>query len=139
MKWRRVVTELSQAQIVGKPRMKTWDDYEEGCLASFGGGHRADGHLEAFQHGMSTVFNLLRAEFPPAEVCKVAAGLQNIVERLPELVGIVATDCGAINDSRPSLYKRGDVWRYHVQRCGNQWADDADPIMAAEKARQPEV
>ena len=64
---------MSQAQVIGRPEMKTWDDYEQGCFASFGGGHRSDGHLEAFQHGMSTVFNLLRSEFPPAEICKAAA------------------------------------------------------------------
>lgn len=58
-----------------------------------------------------------------------------IVERLPQLVGIVATDCGATNDDRPSLYRRGNVWRYHVRRCGNEWADDADPIKSAEKAK----
>jgi hypothetical protein len=63
--------------------------------------------------------------------------LHAIVERLPELIGIVATDCGATNEDRPSLYKRGNLWRYHVQRCGNEWADDADPIKAAEKARTP--
>jgi len=63
----------SQAQVIGLPKMKTWDDYEAGCLASFGGGHRSDGHLEAFQHGMQTVFALLKAEFPPAEACKAAA------------------------------------------------------------------
>lgn len=59
--------EISQCTIVGLPQPRTWDDYEKGCLSNFGGGHRSDGHLEAFQHGMSTVFNLLRAEFPPAE------------------------------------------------------------------------
>lgn len=79
--WRKPM--LSQAQVIGRPRMKTWDDYEQGCLASFGGGHRTDGHLEAFQHGMSTVFNLLRHEFPPAEQCKAAPSL---LEALRECV-----------------------------------------------------
>jgi hypothetical protein len=62
----------SQVQIVGRSTPKTWDDYEQGCLMTFGGGYRNEGHLEAFQHGMRTVFNLLRAEFPPAEVCMAA-------------------------------------------------------------------
>lgn len=62
----------SQVQIVGRSKPKTWDDYEQGCLMTFGGGYRNEGHLEAFQHGMRTVFNLLRNEFPPAEVCMAA-------------------------------------------------------------------
>ena len=71
---------LSQAQVIGRPQVKTWDDYEAGCLASFGGGHRDDGHLEAFQHGMSTVFNLLRGEFPSAETCIAAPDLLEALE-----------------------------------------------------------
>lgn len=62
----------SQVQVIGLPKPKTWEDYEQGCLETFAGGHRNDGHLEAFQHGMQTVFNLLRNEFPPAEVCTAA-------------------------------------------------------------------
>ena len=75
---------LSQAQVIGLSRVKTWDDYEAGCLASFGGGHRSDGHLEAFQHGMKTVFALLKAEFPPAEVC-MAAGIKSVATAYSDL------------------------------------------------------
>lgn len=70
----RAVSELSQAQIIGQPRAQTWDDYEQGCLSTFGGGHRGECY-EAFQHGMQTVFRLLRAEFPPAEQCRENAAL----------------------------------------------------------------
>lgn len=67
---------MSQCQVIGRAPVKTWSDYRKGCLDTYAGGHRNDGHLEAFQHGMETVFNLLEAEFPPAEQCKV----------LPELI-----------------------------------------------------
>lgn len=60
--------ERSQVQAFGGPQPKSWGDYETSCLATYGGGHRGP-ELEAFQHGMQTVFNLLRAEFPPAEEC----------------------------------------------------------------------
>lgn len=79
---------LSQAQVIGRPPMKTWDDYEAGCLASFGGGHKDQLMLAAFHHGMSTVFNLLRAEFPPADICKAAPDL---LEALRECI----TETGA--------------------------------------------
>jgi len=62
--------------------MKTWDDYEQGCLTSFAGGHHEDGHLGAYQHGMQTVFSLLRAEFPPAELCKAAPELLAVCKRV---------------------------------------------------------
>jgi hypothetical protein len=58
--------EFSQAQEVGAPKMKTWDDYRQGCLMTYGGGHRDD-MREAFQHGMRTVFTLCEQEFPPIE------------------------------------------------------------------------
>ena len=80
--------------------MKTWDDYEQGCLDTFGGGHRTDGHLEAFRHGMSTVFNLLRSEFPPAEVCKSAVELQVSVDRQAAIlknINMNTEDAGFLN------------------------------------------
>jgi len=66
---------LSQAQVIGRPKVKTWDDYEQGCLAAFSGGYRSAEDVETFQHGMRTVFNLLRNEFPPAELCRRMANL----------------------------------------------------------------
>lgn len=74
--------ETSQVTVIGKPQPKTWDNYEQGCLSTFGGGHRSDGHLDAFHHGMSTVFNLLRGEFPSAEVCKSAPALLGACEAM---------------------------------------------------------
>lgn len=37
-----------------------WEERRKGCLTTFGGGHHDDGKLNAFQHGMETVFNLLQ-------------------------------------------------------------------------------
>lgn len=62
--------ERSRVQVIGLPCPKTWDEYERGCIATFGGGYVAPDEMDAFQHGMTTVFNLLRAEFPEAFVCK---------------------------------------------------------------------
>jgi hypothetical protein len=59
-------TPRSQVQIFGGPAPKTWDDYEEGCLKTYGGGYHEEREMEIFHHGISTVFNLLRAEFPLA-------------------------------------------------------------------------
>jgi hypothetical protein len=60
----------SQVSCIGKPQPRTWDDYEEGCVGAFRGGYRDPVAAEAFVHGMRTVFNLLRDEFPPAEVIR---------------------------------------------------------------------
>ena len=57
----------SQCQVLGIPQVRTWADYREGCMSTYGGGHHYDGHLSAFQHGMETIFRLLEDEFPPAE------------------------------------------------------------------------
>ena len=45
------------------------------------------------------------------------------------LVDIVTVDCK--QGHNPSLYKRGDVWRYHLDRFGNQWEDGKHPVNAA--------
>jgi hypothetical protein len=71
---------ISQVTVIGKPQPKSWADYRAGALANYGGGHRTDGHLEAFHHGIKTVFNLLEAEFPPAEQCKSAGELLEALE-----------------------------------------------------------
>lgn len=71
---------FSQVQAIGEPAPRTWDDYERGCLLTFGGGYQ-DNHLaSAFRHGMNTVFNLLRREFPPAEQCRANAKLLSAAE-----------------------------------------------------------
>ena len=62
----------SQVSAIGEPQPESWDDYERGCLLTYRGGHHDAESLSAFQHGMRTVFNLLRGEFPPAERCKEA-------------------------------------------------------------------
>ena len=53
----------SQCEAVGEARYKTWAEYRRGCLSTFGGG-RSGNELEAFKHGIDTVFNLLENEFP---------------------------------------------------------------------------
>lgn len=73
----------SQAQVIGRPPMRTWDDYEQGCLATFSGGYRGR-DADTFRHGMSTVFNLLRSEFPEASVCKVSPRLLEALRDLAE-------------------------------------------------------
>ena len=72
---------ISQAQVIGGEPIKTWDDYEENCKRSYGGGYRLPAEIEIFHHGMGTVFNLLRAEFPPAEKIKHATVLAGASER----------------------------------------------------------
>lgn len=76
-------TKFSQVGMVGSPQPKSWAEYRKGCLDTYGGGHHDDGHLEAFRHGMETVFNLLEAEFPPAEECKASA---EMAEALKEAI-----------------------------------------------------
>lgn len=34
----------------------------------------------------------------------------------------------------PGIYLRGDMWRAHVNRCGNYWADAATPYAALSEA-----
>lgn len=57
----------SQVRAVGLPAPKTWDDYEQGCLMTYGGGYKTKDEIDIFHHGISTVFTLLRNEFPSAE------------------------------------------------------------------------
>jgi hypothetical protein len=57
--------------------------------------------------------------------------LQKIVDELPALVELVASDCGKEYIDRPSIYQRGSQWRYHKVRAGNEWNDASTPLMAA--------
>lgn len=72
---------ISQATIIGKPQPKSWDEFEQGCLATFGGGYRTKEEIEIFHHGISTVFNLLRKEFPSAEQCKASTDFLDACEQ----------------------------------------------------------
>lgn len=59
----------SQAQAINEPTHKTWEDYRKGCLMTFHGGYHNAEEVSIFQHGMETVFNLLKSEFPqPQEI-----------------------------------------------------------------------
>lgn len=42
----------------------TWDEFESNTNATYAGGHHSDGKLDAYRHGINTVFNILRAAFP---------------------------------------------------------------------------
>ena len=57
--------------------------------------------------------------------------LQKIVDDIPALIELVASDCGKEYIDRPSIYQRGDQWRYHKVRAGNEWNDASTPLMAA--------
>lgn len=66
----------SQAQVIGRSKMKTWDDYEKGCCDTFGGGYQIEEEREIFRHGMKTVFTLLKKEFPmePFQIFEAGPG-----------------------------------------------------------------
>ena len=65
----------SQADVFGRKPAETWTELEQACTETFNGGHHTDEAKGIFDHGMGTVFNLLRAEFPPIGVCKSAPTL----------------------------------------------------------------
>ena len=44
------------------------------------------------------------------------------------IVDIVTVDCK--HGHNPSIYRRGDKWRYHLDRFGNNWYDGISPIGA---------
>jgi hypothetical protein len=61
----------SNCQAINEPDYETWADYRRGCLLTFHGG--LDGQaLANFQHGITTVFNLLEAEFPQPKDIRLA-------------------------------------------------------------------
>ena len=62
--------------------------------------------------------------------------LQAIVVGVPAFTQVVADDCGCKYIDQPCIYQRGNAWRYHRVRAGNQWADGITPLEAAEKARE---
>jgi len=59
--------------------------------------------------------------------------VKDLDSAITELVKIVAQD--ARTGHAPTIYKRGDVWRYHLDACSNSWEDDANPFHAAEKTQ----
>lgn len=84
----------SQCRIIGQAPPSSWDDYEACCIATFGGGYRTNEEREIFHHGMSTVFNLLRAEFPSAEQCKASTFLLKACQTMLEAYRLIPVpDC----------------------------------------------
>jgi len=78
---------VSQCQVLGQPKYKTWADYRQGCLMSFHGGYDTQEQLGIFAHGMGTVFNLLEAQFPePHEIARHRELLGEYQSFLKELV-----------------------------------------------------
>lgn len=45
----------------------TWDQEESGAIRTYGGGYQKNEERNIFHHGMSTVYNCLRAHYPQPE------------------------------------------------------------------------
>jgi hypothetical protein len=45
----------------------TWDQQEQSALATYGGGYQTNEERKIFHHGISTVYNCLRAHMPQPE------------------------------------------------------------------------
>lgn len=58
----------------------------------------------------------------------------SIIDDIPALVDRVVGDCKAGGD--PSIYRRGDKWRYHFVRAGTSWADGDTPLEAANSVKR---
>jgi len=69
-----------------------------------------------------------------SEIKRLKEENDSLAAGVVELVHYAALD--GRNGNEPSIYRRGDVWRYHVNRCGNNWEDDADPAKAARLAKR---
>ena len=48
----------------------TWDQEESSAIRTYGGGYHDKEQREIFHHGMSTVYNCLRAHYPQPEQIK---------------------------------------------------------------------
>jgi len=97
---------ISQVTVIGRPQPKTWEDYRQGALANYSGGHHEEPAVGIFEHGMETVFNLLEAEFPDAQKCKAADDLLKALKK-------------ALHDSGCD----GDL-------CSRQWHENARAAIA---------
>jgi hypothetical protein len=65
--------------------------------------------------------------------------LLSIVESIPQIVRLVTLDCGVEQCDQPTIYHRGNKWRYHCERAGNDWADGETPLAAVEAVcREPD-
>lgn len=99
---------LQQTDVIGRARPSTWEELERNCRDTFGGGHRSDGKLDAYRHGMTTVFNVLRAEFPTMAQCKAApdllAALQAF-EKVDDFSGWHPNYSDAIEAARAAIVK----------------------------------
>ncbi len=58
--------------------------------------------------------------------------LERLENAIPELVKLAGKH--GREGHEPSIYRRGNVWRYHVEVAGNEWSDNVDPAKAAEES-----
>ena len=121
------MTDRSQVQAFGGPVPKTWDDYEQGCLSTYRGGHHEERELSAFRHGMGTVFNLLRREFPPAERIRnlesaIAANEAHANEWIDKLTSDIKRLKGLVRDAYYEGLEAGHCTTTDVS-AENLWAD----------------
>ena len=64
------------------------------------------------------------------ELAEAKAEIERLKEQLPTVVKIAVEH--AHNGHNPGIYWRGNVWRYHLDLMCNQWADNPDPVKAAQ-------
>ena len=65
--------------------MKTWDEFESNVNASFGGGHHSDGLMDAYRHGINTVCNVLRSQFPAGpDAMRVSSQMESALRYLAD-------------------------------------------------------
>ena len=134
---------MSQATIIGLPQPKSWEDFERGCRATFGGGYQTEAERDIFHHGMTTVFRLLEREFPPAEQCKAAPDLLAACKAaLADLIAS-ANDDGEVADALYAAIRKAEAANARLisaapellaalkDVCANVRTDDPDMWMRA--------
>lgn len=52
---------MDQWNCIGQKPAETWETMRESCHMTYNGGHRTQEAIDAFHHGMDTVFNCLTA------------------------------------------------------------------------------
>jgi hypothetical protein len=92
----------SQCQPFGAPEPKTWTDYRECCLATYGGGYHDEPAMSAFRHGMETIFNMLEHE---NFVCQRTPAEPAVPEREPHCCwsNDICVDCGWKRHAHPNI------------------------------------
>ena len=70
------------------------EEFRNGLLETYAGGHHYDGHLDAFQHGMNTVCNVLERRVVPQALASTPTGVLVDLDKLRELewAGVITKD-----------------------------------------------